>query len=96
MAAEGSVYAIAQSMTVEAFGDVHWDAMAALIKRESGFNPNATNAHSGACGLPQALPCSKLKDTSVEGQMAWMITYVRNRYGNPTNALSFQLAHNWY
>lgn len=95
-AAYADVYATAQSLTVAAFGEEHWDAMARLIQRESGFNPNAVNKSSGACGLPQALPCSKIKDTSVEGQITWMINYVRNRYGNPTKALSFQLSHNWY
>ena len=35
-----------------------------LWNRESGWNANAYNKSSGACGIPQALPCSKIKNTN--------------------------------
>ena len=31
-----------------------------LVKKESGWNPNAVNRSNGACGLAQALPCGKV------------------------------------
>lgn len=92
----GEVQAIANQMVSSVFGQSEWAAMNILIIRESGYNPNAVNKSSGACGLPQALPCSKIADKSVEGQINWMINYVKSRYGTPSNALSFHNSHNWY
>lgn len=87
---------LANQMVSSVFGQNEWDAMNILIMRESGYNPNAVNQSSGACGLPQALPCSKIADKSVEGQINWMINYVKSRYGTPTNALLFHNLHHWY
>ncbi|MEK6879068.1 MAG: hypothetical protein AABY22_05640, partial [Nanoarchaeota archaeon] len=64
------------------------------------FNPYAINSSSGACGLGQALPCSKMKcdlsDTAC--QISWTINYIKDRYGNPTNAYRFWLNQypRWY
>lgn len=93
---KGEVQEIAKNITVQAFGESEWSYMNTLILRESGYNPNSVNKSSGACGLPQALPCSKLQDKSVSGQVTWMINYVKNRYGTPSKALSFHNSHNWY
>lgn len=69
-----------------------------LIQRESSWNPEAVNASSGACGLVQALPCSKLgpnwKDPVVA--LKWGDQYVKERYGGWGPALQFHYAHNWY
>ena len=66
-----------------------------LIQRESGFNPNAVNPSSGACGLFQRLPCSvKLGD--VDGQIADGVRYIKARYGTFTAAWNFWLNNNWY
>jgi hypothetical protein len=95
----GSVEDMAREMTIARFGENHWSAMRTLIQRESGFNIRALNARSGACGLGQALPCSKLPNginTSAEAQIQWMLGYVANRYGNPISALQFHNAHHWY
>lgn len=95
----GDVRAIARQKTIEAWGDSQWPAMETLIMKESGFNPKALNPSSGACGIPQALPCSKLPqgiNTPVDQQIDWMIRYVKNRYGDPISALSFHRRMNWY
>ena len=92
----GDIQKVANQMVSAVFGESEWAAMNALIIKESGYNPNAVNSRSGACGLPQALPCSKLGDKTVEGQINWMINYIKNRYGTPSNALSFHNSHNWY
>jgi resuscitation-promoting factor RpfB len=67
-----------------------------LIRRESGCNPNAVNRSSGACGIPQALPCSKLGTTDPVKQIIWMQNYVMSRYGSWSNAVAWHNSHNWY
>ena len=61
-----------------------------LIINESGCNPNAVNPSSGACGIPQALPCSKIAHCGVEPvcQLQWMDSYVKGRYGSWDGALA--------
>jgi uncharacterized protein YabE (DUF348 family) len=71
-----------------------------LIGKESGCNPGAVNRSSGACGIPQALPCSKLKcplDASgAVCQLNWMENYVAGRYGSWANARAFHASRGWY
>lgn len=73
-----------------------WEALDILWgKRESGWNPKARNK-SGACGIPQALPCSKIKDKSITGQITWGLDYIADRYGSPARALAHSYARGWY
>lgn len=83
---------------MDAFGENQWPAMEAIINRESGFNPYAVNKSSGACGLLQANPCSKLPCTldNIVCQANWGVDYVRNRYETPVSALSFWNLHHYY
>lgn len=70
------------------------EATTKLILKESGCNPRAVNKSSGACGIPQAYPCSKLPNgvnTDPVTQLRWMDSYVKGRYGSWENALS-----TWY
>lgn len=67
-----------------------------IIMRESGCNPNAINKSSGACGIPQALPCSKLGTSDPVEQIKWMQDYVNRRYGGWAGAVAFWNAHHWY
>ena len=71
-----------------------------LIINESGCNPNAVNPSSGACGIPQALPCSKIAHCGVEPvcQLRWMDQYVKGRYGSWDGALAAWNARypHWY
>lgn len=78
----------------ETFGTEHLKAFENLITRESGFNPLAKNGSSGACGLFQAHPCSKLLNVcqelaNVECQIQWGLNYIKNRYGTPSDAWAF-------
>lgn len=63
-----------------------------LINNESGCRTSAINPSSGACGIPQAYPCSKLpcplNDSGAVCQLQWMDNYVKNRYGSWENALA--------
>jgi len=71
-----------------------------LWNRESGWNPNAKNRSSGACGIPQALPCSKIKkqqgSNDWKAQIRWGINYVNYRYGSPCNAWKNFQKKGWY
>lgn len=67
-----------------------------LIMRESGCNPNAINASSGACGIPQALPCSKLGTSNPVEQIKWMQNYCVSRYGSWGGALAHSNSVGWY
>lgn len=74
-----------------------WNALYKLIMKESGFNPMAANPTSSARGLFQKMTSihGPLENT-IEGQILWGFNYIKNRYGNPLNALNFHLGHNWY
>lgn len=83
------------------WGEDEWPAMHYILDNESGSDPYAKNPHSTACGIPQATPCSKMLAVigsldNVEGQLDWMINYIANRYGKPTQAMRFHQSHNWY
>lgn len=71
-----------------------------LIYHESGCRVNAQNP-SGAYGIPQALPGSKMAsagadwETNPVTQIRWMAGYV-NRYGGWQGAIQFWYAHGWY
>ena len=73
-----------------------WYFIDRLAMKESGWNPNARNRSSGACGIPQALPCSKMGSHDVENQIRWFYGYTIDRYGSFPNALAFHRVNNWY
>ena len=73
-----------------------------IINRESGFNHYATNASSGAYGLPQSLPGSKMASAGADWQtnpytqLKWMYGYMTSRYGSIAGAYNFWRANHWY
>ncbi|MGW6790064.1 aggregation-promoting factor C-terminal-like domain-containing protein [Streptomyces chartreusis] len=79
-----------------------WSPLEALWTRESGWNYKAKNPSSGAYGIPQALPASKMASagadylTNATTQIRWGLGYIKGRYGSPSSANSFQRANNWY
>jgi outer membrane biosynthesis protein TonB len=97
----GNIQVSMKAKVVAKWGEDEWPAMHYILDHESGSNPYAVNPRSGACGIPQALPCSKLLKVigsldNVDGQLDWMVGYVASRYGTPTKARAFHLTHNWY
>lgn len=79
-----------------------WLAFADIVARESGWNPYATNPSSGAYGIPQALPASKMASAGADWrtdpytQLRWMVGYIRSRWGDPIRAdFNERIAH-WY
>lgn len=75
-----------------------WGYADSIVQRESGWNPNALNASSGACGLAQALPCSKVPGNPFNpvDSLRWMNGYVTGRYGGWAGAYNFWQANHWY
>ncbi len=62
--------------------------LASLWNRESGWNSHAANP-SGAYGIPQALPGSKMGagwQTDYRVQIRWGVGYIAARYGSPCGA----------
>ncbi|MFJ3902289.1 transglycosylase SLT domain-containing protein [Streptomyces sp. NPDC090025] len=73
-----------------------------IVEHESGWNHTATNSSSGAYGLVQALPGSKMSSagadwkTNPATQIKWGLDYMNERYGSPNGAWSFWQSHGWY
>ena len=82
------------------YDEIQMSALINLWNRESGWNPNARNKKSGACGIPQALPCNKIAkqqgSNDWKAQIRWGINYIKNRYGTPTNAWKHFKNKGWY
>jgi Transglycosylase SLT domain len=79
-----------------------FQCMSNIVNHESGWNYRATNSSSGAYGLFQALPGSKMASagsdwrTNPRTQIKWGLNYMDSRYGSPCAAWSFWQANNWY
>ncbi|MFI1731752.1 transglycosylase SLT domain-containing protein [Streptomyces acidicola] len=75
---------------------------ARIVDRESDWRVTATNTSSGAYGLVQALPGSKMASagrdwrTNPATQIKWGMRYMNNRYGSPCGAWRFWRANGWY
>ena len=73
-----------------------------IINRESSWNPRATNPSSGAYGLAQALPGSKMAShgadwqSNYQTQLKWFIDYCNGRYGGIQQAYNFWVQNHWY
>lgn len=69
-----------------------------IIQKESSWNPNAVNPNGGGCGLPQALPCSKLGANWSDPVVAlkWANNYAVTRYGSWASAYDFWRSNNWW
>ncbi len=95
--------AVAQQMASSQYG---WGAdqfqcLVSLWNKESGWNYQAYNP-SGATGIPQALPGSKMASagadwqTNAATQIAWGLGYISSVYGTPCAAWGHSQATNWY
>ncbi|WP_028800873.1 transglycosylase SLT domain-containing protein [Streptomyces sp. 142MFCol3.1] len=94
-----SARSIAHQMIPDA---AQFNAFSKIVEHESGWNAGATNASSGAYGLVQALPGSKMASagadwkTNPKTQIKWGLDYMNSRYGSPVGAWSFWQANGWY
>ena len=87
---------------IDGVNDNDWQALVWIWQHESGWQWNATNPTSGAYGIPQSYPASKLaaagsdwKDNAAT-QIKWGLQYIKQRYGSPHQAKEFWLRNNAY
>lgn len=75
-----------------------WGYVDYIVSHESGWNPNATNSGSGACGLVQALPCSKVPGNGYDpvDNLRWATGYAQGRYGSWADAYNFWVNNSWW
>ena len=96
-----------QKYALSLLPDFGWDSselepLIYLWNRESGWNPNSHNKSSGAHGIPQALPGSKMASegsdymTNPEPQIRWGLKYIAGRYGSPSAAWAHFCSRGWY
>ena len=95
--------ALAKSMVA----DRGWDGeqfacLDKLWKKESGWRVTAANSSSGAYGIPQAYPGTKMGSvaadwrTNAKTQITWGLKYISGRFGTPCGAWNHSQARGWY
>lgn len=96
--------AYAKNLCINTYGwtENDFNCLVKLWERESNWNPNAHNKSSGAHGIPQSLPASKMASegddyyTNGKTQIKWGLKYIKNRYGTPSNAWAHSQQKGWY
>ncbi|KZE88686.1 lytic transglycosylase domain-containing protein [Microbacterium sp. TNHR37B] len=84
------------------WGSDQFSCLEKLWNKESGWNYRAYNSSSGAYGIPQALPGSKMGSagsdwkSSAATQIRWGLGYIDGRYGTPCGAWSHSQSTGWY
>ena len=81
------------------WGSGQFSCLVSLWNRESGWRWNAENAYSGAYGIPQALPPSKMGagyQYDARVQISWGLSYIAQRYDTPCGAWGHELSYGWY
>ncbi|MEU6340315.1 transglycosylase SLT domain-containing protein [Streptomyces sp. NPDC046977] len=93
------VRAMAQGIIGDA---TQYQCFSNIVSHESGWDYTATNSSSGAYGLVQALPGSKMASAGADWrtnpgtQIKWGLNYMNSRYGSPCGAWSFWQNNSWY
>jgi hypothetical protein len=99
----GSPQQIAEAM-LGSFGwsSSQFSCLDPLWAHESGWSVSAYNASSGAFGIPQALPGSRMASagpdwqTNAATQIRWGLEYIKGTYGSPCGAWAHEQATGWY
>lgn len=84
------------------WGSSQYTCLVNLWNRESGWSYTATNTSSGAYGIPQSLPGSKMASagsdwrTNSQTQINWGLGYIQAVYGSPCSAWSHEVNIGWY
>jgi hypothetical protein len=102
-APSGSPQQIAEQMLSQfGWSSGQFSCLQPLWALESGWNVYASNPGSGAYGIPQALPGSKMASagpnwqSDAATQIRWGLTYIQGIYGSPCAAWSHEEADGWY
>lgn len=102
--AEKSSYSTSEvkAMAQQIVGGGQYQCFSNIVQHESTWNYKASNPSSGAYGLVQALPGTKMASagadwrTNPATQIKWGLNYMNDRYGSPCGAWDFWQANNWY
>jgi hypothetical protein len=99
----GSAKAYAyEAVAARGWSEGQYNCLVSLWNRESGWRVNAENSSSGAYGIPQSLPGSKMASagndwrTNAGTQIEWGLGYISGRYGTPCGAWAHSEAVGWY
>lgn len=99
----GTAQGIAYDMVAaRGWGDDQFACLVSLWNKESGWRVNAMNPSSGAYGIPQSLPGSKMASagadwqTNPATQITWGLGYISGRYGTPCGAWGHSQSVGWY
>lgn len=99
----GSAQELGKTMAAErGWGDDQFACLLQLWNKESGWRIDAENTSSGAYGIPQALPGSKMASiaadwrTNPATQITWGLNYIAGRYSTPCGAWSSFQSKGWY
>ncbi|MCX2969130.1 transglycosylase SLT domain-containing protein [Streptomyces sp. TRM70308] len=99
-----SSYSVAEvkAMAQQIVGGGQFQCFSNIVTRESGWDYTATNPSSGAYGLVQAYPASKMSSvgadwrTNPATQIKWGLNYMNERYGSPCGAWEWWQANHYY
>ena len=94
----------AHNLVINTYGwsEHDFDCLVKLWTRESSWRADAHNPSSGAHGIPQSLPASKMASEGADyytngyTQIRWGLKYIAGRYGTPSNAWAHSEQHGWY
>jgi hypothetical protein len=99
----GSPRTIAHALLLRrGWSEAEWGCLDALWTRESNWSVTASNGGSGAYGIPQALPGSKMATmgsdwrTDALTQIRWGLSYIARSYGDPCSALGHSDRYGYY
>jgi hypothetical protein len=98
-----SAQAYAYTQVVQrGWGENDYSCLVSLWERESNWNASAMNKSSGAYGIPQSLPGSKMASAGADWesnpntQVNWGLTYISDRYSTPCEAWAHSESVGWY
>jgi hypothetical protein len=97
----------AQHIAMQMLGSFGWQnsqfgCLDTLWGHESGWSVTASNPSTGAYGIPQALPGSKMASagpdwqTNAATQIRWGLGYIKQKYGSPCGAEAHEQSTGWY
>ena len=95
---------VARSILMDEYGftEKEYKCLNRLWTKESNWNYKSRNKKSGAHGIPQALPATKMNVVSTDWrtnpvtQIRWGLRYISIRYETPCKALAKHKRSNWY
>ena len=95
---------VAKGILLDEYGftEKEYKCLNQLWTKESNWNYKSRNKKSGAHGIPQALPASKMNVVSTDWrtnpvtQIRWGLRYISIRYETPCKALAKHKRSNWY